>query len=855
MKGTENKFIHFLLGFQKRFIIPVYQRKYSWKIDHCRQLYDDLVKTIRFDRPNHFFGSMVSFQGPEEGKDDYLIIDGQQRITTVSLLILAMYKQILAGQVSPKDEILSTKLYDEYLVDKYVTEKQCVKLQLIKEDQEAFLKLFGDKSGYIRSSNLTINFEYFLDRIVHQEIDIDALYEAISRLEIIDIILKEGDNPQLIFESLNSTGLALSEGDKIRNYLLMNQTPSKQAHYYDNYWKEIEIATLDDKGINLMFRDYLSIKQQRIPRLEDVYFRFRDYHESIVREDEDHESQFKEILRYAKWFGYLLDASSPWDELNKIIYRLNRLRVVVARPFMLEVLRIEEEGLIDSEKVIQTFAIIESYVYRRYICDVPTNALNKIFLSLNREIERFDGTLNNYVEKLKYALSRKRGSGRFPDNIEFKEVLSTKNVYNLRGEGKQYLFERLENYDTLETKDVWAHLEKGTYSIEHIMPQTLSKEWEDALGDDYDRIHNTWLHRLANLTLTAYNTKYSNNVFGQKRDMKNGFRVSGLRINQWIGEQEKWEEVELEQRSSILTEQALEIWPPFLTDYLPPEVPLNLVSLADEDYKFTGTVLEKYSFMGKERTVESWADMYQQVLKQLHDMDRTVLSSMSFDYYQDAETASHFSTSETAFRISRMIDESIYVRVSTSTKSKIRMLRKLFLLFDVDLDELVFYLQNDNDRKKPVSNIGALRLAYWKSVLPKLHELTEIFENANAVPYSTVRGILGMTGVRIKLVSNFESARVELALENPDKDVNKKLFDYLYRRKDEIESQSRNAFIWSRQDDVKRSRIYLELPDVGIMHESDWPKVGKFQVEGAKVLLDAFSDELEEFSMVGESGA
>lgn len=246
MKGSECRLIEYMDGSKKRFIIPVYQRNYDWKMENCKQLYDDLVKVVRKNRKSHFFGSIVSVYEPSGRNTDFLVIDGQQRLTTVSLLLLAMYNLMEKNIVSPQEPSLKEQIYEDFLVDKYQPKETRMKLKPIKNDQNAFGKLFGDERDYIQGSNLTANYNYFYERIQKQEISVDQLFDAICKLEIINITLSEGDDPQLIFESLNSTGLDLNEGDKIRNFILMSLPANVQNDYYENYWNKIEECTRYD---------------------------------------------------------------------------------------------------------------------------------------------------------------------------------------------------------------------------------------------------------------------------------------------------------------------------------------------------------------------------------------------------------------------------------------------------------------------------------------------------------------------------------------------------------------------------------------------------------------------------------
>lgn len=407
MIGTASRLIEYMDGAKKRFIIPVYQRNYDWRIENCRQLYDDLVKLVKTERKSHFFGSFVSVGNQDGHYAEYLVIDGQQRLTTVSLLLLAMYNLIIKGVLKPETNTLSQEIYEGYLVDKFQPEETRIKLKSVKDDQHAFSKLFREESEYIAKSNLTINYRYFYDRIQKQEITLDELFDAICNLQIINISLNNDDNPQLIFESLNSTGVALSEGDKIRNFMLMGLKPSKQNSYYEKYWNKIEECT--DYDVSAFIRDYLSVKQQAIPSKSKVYFTFKYY---VSDNSFETEALLVDILAYAKWYEILLKGNTQNKALDACIYRLNHLETTVTRPFFLEVLRLYSEDKLSIDEVADIFLTTENYLFRRTICNIPTNALNKIFLTLNREIIRYDDTSNNYVQKYKYAILSKKERAR-----------------------------------------------------------------------------------------------------------------------------------------------------------------------------------------------------------------------------------------------------------------------------------------------------------------------------------------------------------------------------------------------------------------------------------------------------------
>lgn len=845
MNGNAQKLIKYLDGASKRFIIPVYQRNYDWKMEHCKQLYDDLVKIIRQNRKSHFFGSIVSVQSESGTMEEFLIIDGQQRLTTISLLLLAIYHLLSSGKMVSRDHQLTDKILKKYLIDEYEPEEKRIKLKPIKNDQKAFGILFDQDEEYIPDSNLTINYRYFYDRIQHGELDIDELFDAICKLEVINISLNHEDNPQLIFESLNSTGLNLSEGDKIRNYILMGLPNDQQTKFYEKYWNRIESYT--DYDVSSFVRDYLSIKQQSTPNMNSVYPTFKKYVEDA--EVADIEPLLKDLLEYAKRYAFLIKGGHSDERLNSCIYRLNRLSTSVTRPFLLEVIRLSESGALTADELIEVFHFTESYLFRRAICDLPTNALNKIFLLLHREIIRFDGDESHYVEKFKYALLSKRERTRFPSDEEFAECMSTRNIYGMNPKNKLYLFERLENSETSETKDVWGHLDRGEYSIEHIMPQHLTAAWIVSLGNNYEAIHTNWLHRLANLTLTAYNSRYSNSPFAEKRDMPHGFKDSGLRINQWVGRKEQWGLPELEERDQLLKNTVIGIWPYPTSNYHPQKKQMDAIAL-DEDVILTGRVLSKYSFKGAEQPVASWADMYQQVITMLHSENKAVLTKLAVSQDPAVDLSLHFSMSPTSFNSCRQIDTDLYVWTGTDTQYKINNLRKIFAIFDVPESELVFYLKDEDNSETVAGNRYEIRKKYWEYTLPQLKNAFSengLFGNVNPVTSNWIAGFVGIPGIHIDCVANFDESRVELYLGMASKEKNKELFGFLFARKDNIEKVIGTQLIWSRMDDNKASKIHTFLPGVDISKDIDWPRMAKFHVDASKKLYLAFKEHLEQY--------
>lgn len=840
MKGFEQKLVRFMEGSSKRFVIPVYQRNYDWKIEQCAQLYDDLIRTYRQDRKTHFFGSIVSVQNELGRQEEYLIIDGQQRLTTVSLLFLAMYHLIDEEKVKVENHRIRDYIYEDYLVDKHEPDETRMKLKPIKNDRNAFRSLFGAKDEYISSSNLTINYRYFYERIQRQELTVDELFDAVCRLQIINISLGSDDNPQLIFESLNSTGLDLSEGDKIRNYILMGLPIKKQENYYSKYWNKIEICTGYD--VSSFIRDYLSVKERTTPPMRKIYFSFKDYVER--QKYEDIEVLLTELLDYSKRYEKLIKANTNNSRLNASIERMNLLETTVTRPFLLEVLYLYEKGILSAEHEAIIFELVESYIFRRMICDLPTNSLNKIFLTLHKEILQYDGTTENYLEKFKYALQSKTERAAFPDDDIFVEAYSKRDIYKMRAKNKQYIFERLENAGTLEEKNVWKLMEEGIYTVEHIMPQTLSNEWKKMLGPNYEYVHKIWLHRLANLTLTAYNSSYSNNPFEDKRDRQDGFKNSGIRMNQKIAQCNKWTEEELEKRNDELMQKAVGIWKYCSTDYHPPVIQMDICTL-DDECDMTGRQIERFSFRGVEQPASNWSDMYLKVLLALHMENKSVLAKLAVTDDDKVELSVHVRDKADEEGKYVKLEEGIYIWMNTSTSYKINILHRFFKLYQVDESELVFYLKTkDTVQANADEGRYSLRRKFWNYAIPEIKSQTAYFQNVNTSKMNWISGFIGHAGLAINCIGNMDSMRVEFYISTPVTENNKKIYDYIYGKMD---SATAEQFVWERCDHLKVSKIFVEYKGIGIASEQQWKEAVLFLIKGIRQIEELVIPIVEQY--------
>lgn len=683
MKGQDSFLLGLLNTSQRRLIIPVYQRNYDWKKANCEQLYNDLVDVVRQGKQTHFFGSIVS---NALGRDEIELIDGQQRITTVSLILIAIVNAIKNGKVVPNDPVLGERILGEYIIDKYHKTERKVRLKPFRDDCEAFDNLiYKSEEHYVANSKVTLNYLYFYDRIVNERlISVDDLFDAIDKLQIIDIQLQpdKGDDPQLIFESLNSTGLDLTEADKIRNFVLMGFKPEEQERLYDSYWNKIETLSLQE--LDSFIRNYLTIMTGLIPNIHNIYAAFKQYAKKV----NDIESILKDMLRYAQAYNKIVSCAVGSSAANEIVKRLNLLDMTVAHPFLMAYLVYADENQLPACETEIVMGLVENIIFRRFICDMPTSALNKIFAAMHKAILKQKRDTDTYSSVMIYSLLNRRGSAIFPNNEEFVSNFSKKNVYAIRSKAKQYLFERLENGNSKEINDVVGYLEENRLSIEHIMPQTLTPAWREALGENYAAIHEQWLHTIANLTLTGYNSNYSNRPFAEKKTMENGFIQSGLRLNQYIAKYDQWTVKELEARNDYLMKAALSIWEYPTTEFVPEQKEDEILTLAEDNAVFTGRDIMYFVFQEDKHPVTNWTDMMWQVAEILYSINPAIL-------YQEAANKKNvwFATTPASNSYRKLAEKLYYCPGSSSTWNKMAILKNLFRLYQFDEDDLAFALQ------------------------------------------------------------------------------------------------------------------------------------------------------------------
>ncbi|MGL4981388.1 MAG: DUF262 domain-containing protein [Treponemataceae bacterium] len=625
MKANETKVDKFLASNGTTFSIPVYQRNYDWSSPQCKQLINDILHAGKNDTIEaHFIGSIVYVHDDvysASGVTELTIIDGQQRLTTMTLIYIALYR--LAQRIG--DKILESKIHKTYLINEFVQEAEKLKLKPTENNKEALNYILNAQDGeeFKKYSKIIENFKFFKNEI--NEDNYEAVLKGLSKLIFIDIALdRQRDNPQRIFESLNSTGLALSQADLIRNYILMGLKQNEQEKIYKGYWDVIEKnakdETLNQTKVSDFIRDYLTLKNKEIPNKANVYTTFKKtYPTTTIDFLEENLTDLKSLSTF---YNKLVNPKNENDkEIRRHLEFINRLEINVAYPFLMKVYEDFSTEKIDKNTFIQVLLLIQAYVFRRFIVGLQTNALNKIFMSLYDKIDQHD-----YLLSIQKTLLLFSGSQKFPRDTETINALKEKDVYSIKSKNRIYLFEQLENYQNNEPVVID---ENPDITFEHIFPQNPDPTWKIDLGtEEYTFIKETYLNTIGNLTLSGNNGKLSNKSFAEKKYMneegkEQGYIFSRLRLNRDVKDKEKWGKAEIEERANNIAERFLEIWQI-------PNINIESVYSSDEVNIFdaddpTGKSIESATFFDQKIELKidkknSMADFYIIVIRKLFEL-------------------------------------------------------------------------------------------------------------------------------------------------------------------------------------------------------------------------------------------
>lgn len=704
MKANEVALNSFLSQTKTQFIIPVYQRNYDWTEEHCRQLFDDIFEVGKRPGNTHFIGSIVFIhEGVYTTSEvkQLVVIDGQQRLTTISLLYLALHKFALENDMEEK----AHEINDTYLINKYVKEDSS-KLKLKQSDTNAkalrFLSSNNNPEDYAEYSKVINNYIYFRENI-NQE-NVYTILNGMNSLLFVEISLERGkDDPQRIFESLNSTGLELSQADLIRNYILMGLDPSEQIRVFENFWEIIEINakdyTKEESRVSDFIRDYLTYKNKKIPNKNGVYEEFKSRYKE--RDSFFYGQTLQELKDFSFYYHKLINPSKEEDlDIRRELNFINRLEINVSFPFLLPVYNDYMNNTIDKVSFMNVLKLIQSYNWRRFIMGLPTAGVNKMFLNLYTEINKTD-----YYPSLERAMIRKKTIQRFPNNKEIEIALAEKDVYNIQSKNIIYFLELLENYNNKE----YVSVDNPNITIEHIFPQNPDAKWYDVLDQtSIKEIQEKYLNTISNLTLSGNNGSLGNKLFMEKKVLnkdgkEQGYIYSRLWLNQFLKEIDEWNIDNIQKRYVLLLERFLQIW-----KY--PVIEIDDENETDEDYNIFNAPDPRYKkldyFIYKDEKIvtNDVAKMYYFVVKSLFEENPSAFN------HPDLKTLLGLSKNPIDLTSPYKINSSYYIEANNDNNTKFKRLKILLTKFDREDDLLI----NFSNKKTEETESDEIDRSYWE---------------------------------------------------------------------------------------------------------------------------------------------
>ena len=685
MKASEASLYEFITKSNTKFVIPVYQRNYDWTDKHCKVLLNDIKEAGKKNK-KHFLGSIVYVNDdivPITKGKELIIVDGQQRLTTIILIYLRLYK--LADKLN--DKALKEEIFELCLINKHAkvkNEEEKIKLKPTENNDKALKHIYKSSSiNFKGKSNIIDNYIFFEKNIT--ENNYKEVLSGLENLIFVDMALdRKYDDPQRIFESLNSTGLALSQGDLIRNYILMKLNSQQQIEIYENYWEYIEKDAKDESlnkdMVSDFIRDFMTSEYGKIPNKNRVYEEFK---EKYSIDDFGKIKGYLEILKeYASYYNKLLNPKNENDkDISLKLENIKSLEVNVSYPFFLKIYKDYNGKIIDKNTFIYIIDLIESFVFRRFICDVPTNAMNKIFMTLYSKIDK-----NNYIESLEKHLCKLGSAQRFPKNDEVISKLKEKNIYeSINQKRKMYLFEKLEQ----GLSQTFINFSQTPYTIEHIFPQKPVKEWKKELNQKDYNIMQEKLHTIANLTISANNGELGNKTFEEKQDMnvdnkEQGYKYSKLWLNEYLNEIEEWKPKNIEERFDKIKKRFLKVWKYPNVVITNDNIEVDIFEADDP----TGKKLEYIKFNGEEHNdITDVSKLFSFIIKYYYNEKKELFFTDEIQKVIKITTNKEELISDYPIQLSDIY----YAENTYSSDKKFDLIKKLIDIFDREDELLIKY--------------------------------------------------------------------------------------------------------------------------------------------------------------------
>lgn len=679
---------------KRQFVIPVYQRNYDWKKENCKKLFDDVINASKKQR-FHFLGSIVYVDmGEQEKIYRYLIIDGQQRITTIFLFLKALLD--ISDDENTKNKINDILFNNDRYNDLKLTEQSKIKLKPIKSDNEQLIHLLKNEFDIInKSSQIYLNYSY-LKSLINNKIN-----EGMSCNEILDgmklftsavIILKteDGDDPQVVFESINSTGVPLSLADLIRNYVLMTDT--NQDKLFENYWLKIE----NNVGVNKMSSfiiDFLTIKCKEQIGLKNAYESYRKYSDKTGKNNEE---LLKELLHYSQLYKSFLYGDDKYSaKINNKLSGLRTIEQTTVFPFLFQVFDDFENGVIENEKTLEdVVSFLFTYHLRRVVCEVPSNSFKGLYKTLYNRIFSNEKNKNKYYDALVQFVSELTTKDAIPSDTEFKEALLSKDLYHKKNVCK-YLLKAIEetNDDGTESKEI-VSVDKLT--IEHIMPQKLTDEWKAEIGPQSEIIHTKYLHTLGNLTLTGYNSELGTKTFTEKKQILDDHNTHIVVLNESILKADTWSEKEILSRANLLSSKLIKIFniqmPESKITFTNRNINKKSIFSGDD---VIGTTPVSFILLGESANVSSYNGMLVSIVNMLYGIDNLIFNDLAdCNYVIPNATKVYITRNPDLLRKPYEVgDTGIFIETNLSSTNIVSFIKALLDKFGLDDSDFVFFVK------------------------------------------------------------------------------------------------------------------------------------------------------------------
>ena len=671
MEARKIKLLEFIGNGKKTFNIPVYQRNYDWKEEQCRKLFEDIQNIVKSDYEiEHFLGTVVFVSSKSEMNfNEYVLIDGQQRITSIMLLLKVLHEKVT-------DENDKEEIWEEYLINKRAPEENLrIRLKPVESDGMPYKKLIEENDVSL-TSNVCKNYRLFEKLIQESNYSAEEIYKALGKIELVYIQLEKGkksENPQMIFESLNSTGLSLTQGDLIRNYLLMNHEYEKQKMLYKNFWLEIEKRITNEK-ISDFVRDYLTMKNGSISNKDKVYDDFKKYIKQN-NENMDEEGILEELKTYSEYYSWFLNGNSPNNKINEKLSEFRYLRNTTVYPLILSVFEdTYSYKNINENELLDILNLLISYIFRRSVCGYTTNSLNKVFASIVVLLKSKD--IYKQIEKGLMSKS-------FPGDEEFRAEFIKCNFYKKGTEFCKYTLKLLETFENKEQTDM------ENITIEHIMPQTLNSEWRIELGSKFEQIHSEYINTIGNLTLTGYNPELSNKNFELK---KRYYEESNIKMSREIANYDKWKDTEIKDRAEQLFEKAKRIWklPQGYDNKNIDNLEYGKNYLLGSNINITGKKPSKLIISEKEYSIKSWKELIEKLCLELYELEPRILRELIYNPSFKGKEKDIVTQNKEKLRVPVKIDEDLYIESNLNSNAILNYAN--MIATEYELEEEIFFV-------------------------------------------------------------------------------------------------------------------------------------------------------------------